>query len=113
MLLGIISLMLTQTEGLISSICVPSSLFSSRFYICSEKDLKNGTTEAGTRQLLINTHKHNCGEGREPFVSLEGLEQLNRFLFTLGITHVLYSGVTVVLAMLKVWFFWGVGWVFF
>lgn len=41
-------------------------------------------------------------QGREPFVSHEGLEQLNRFLFVLGITHVLYSCVAVGLAMSKV-----------
>ncbi|KAG6531714.1 hypothetical protein ZIOFF_005534 [Zingiber officinale] len=38
MLLGLISLMLSQTARWISDICVPSSLFSSRFYICSEAD---------------------------------------------------------------------------
>ena len=41
-------------------------------------------------------------QGREPFVSYEGLEQLHRFLFVLGITHVLYSCVAVGLAMSKV-----------
>ena len=41
-------------------------------------------------------------QGREPFVSFEGLEQLLRFLFVLGITHVLYSGIAIGLAMSKV-----------
>lgn len=41
-------------------------------------------------------------QGREPFVSHEGLEQLHRFLFVLGITHVLYSCLAVALAMGKV-----------
>lgn len=41
-------------------------------------------------------------QGHEPFVSYEGLEQLHRFLFILGITHVLYTFVTVVLSMIKV-----------
>jgi hypothetical protein len=41
-------------------------------------------------------------QGHEPFVSYEGLEQLHRFLFILGFTHVLYSFVTVVLSMIKV-----------
>jgi hypothetical protein len=41
-------------------------------------------------------------QGHEPFVSYEGLGQLHRFLFILGITHVLYSFVTVVLSMIKV-----------
>jgi len=41
-------------------------------------------------------------QGHEPFVSYEGLEQLHRFLFVLGITHVLYSCLAVGLAMSKV-----------
>ncbi|KAJ6342862.1 hypothetical protein OIU78_010725 [Salix suchowensis] len=41
--------------------------------------------------------------GHEPFVSLEGLEQLHRFLFVLGITHVVYSCLTVGLAMSKIY----------
>ncbi|KAK9214299.1 hypothetical protein WN944_006294 [Citrus x changshan-huyou] len=54
---------------------------------------------------IINNHKsHQCGEGHEPFVSLEGLEQLHRFLFVLGITHVLYSCLAVGLAMSKLCF---------
>lgn len=35
-------------------------------------------------------------------MSYEGLEQLLRFLFVLGITHVLYSGIAIGLAMSKV-----------
>lgn len=38
MLLGLISLLLAQSARWISEICVNSSLFSSRFYLCSEKD---------------------------------------------------------------------------
>ncbi|XLU24506.1 hypothetical protein S245_060572, partial [Arachis hypogaea] len=41
--------------------------------------------------------------GHEPFVSYEGLEQLHQFLFVLGITHVLYSCLTVNLAMSKIY----------
>jgi len=38
MLLGLISLMLGQWARWISEICVDSSLFNSRFYLCSEED---------------------------------------------------------------------------
>lgn len=38
MLLGLISLLLGQWASWISQICVNSSLFSSRFYLCSEED---------------------------------------------------------------------------
>ncbi|KAL6180624.1 hypothetical protein ACLB2K_047285 [Fragaria x ananassa] len=114
MLLGLISLLLAQSARWISEICVNSSLFTSQFYICSEKDYSN-TNEKDVLETsfsspnvtdipagLINLSSHKCGEGREPFVSYEGLEQLHRFLFVLGITHVLYSCVAVGLAMSKV-----------
>ncbi|MQL90213.1 hypothetical protein Taro_022803 [Colocasia esculenta] len=116
MLLGLISLLLSQTARRISQICVPSSLFSSRFYICSVDDFsldevlgydeqpeRPNRTAMGITRRLLETSSHQCGEDREPFVSYEGLEQLHRFLFILGMTHVLYSCVTVVLAMIKIY----------
>ncbi|KAF9690245.1 hypothetical protein SADUNF_Sadunf01G0175500 [Salix dunnii] len=115
MLLGLISLLLAQCARWISEICVNSSLFSSKFYICSEEDY--GITQnflfENSSPFLNETHippkriatqiSHRCGEGHEPFVSLEGLEQLHRFLFVLGITHVMYSCLTVGLAMSKIY----------
>ncbi|WOL11138.1 MLO-like protein 4 [Canna indica] len=118
MLLGLISLMLSQTARWISEICVPSSLFSSRFYICSENDFEdlfaaagssdqmgasNRSTAAEMGNPLLGVLANHCSEGYEPFVSFEGLEQLHRFLFILGITHVLYSFITVVLSMIKIY----------
>ncbi|CAL9763449.1 unnamed protein product [Musa acuminata subsp. burmannicoides] len=117
MLLGLISLMLSQTARWISEICVPSSLFSSRFYVCSESDLEDlfaggnsGPMSASNRSAAVETAKellglsaNHCPEGYEPFVPFEGLEQLHRFLFILGITHVAYSFVTVVLSMTKIY----------
>ncbi|PON46313.1 Mlo-related protein [Parasponia andersonii] len=115
MLLGLISLLLAQCARWISEICVDSSLFSSRFYICSEKDYDiaqnahfetsfSSLNETKTTPSGISSHStHQCGEGHEPFVSYEGLEQLHRFLFVLGITHVLYSCVAVGLAMSKIY----------
>jgi mlo protein len=145
MLLGVISLLLSQTARFISEICVPSSLFTSRFYICSEKDYEDLLRNTDANQTALGKSMfggqrlHVCSEvtqmscsqpsyrgrwdwegrtllfarsgsslichlmqGHEPFVSYEGLEQLHRFLFILGITHVLYSFVTVVLSMIKV-----------
>ncbi|RRT38890.1 hypothetical protein B296_00046836 [Ensete ventricosum] len=139
MLLGLISLMLSQTARWISEICVPSSLFSSRFYVCSESDFEdlftaggalgpmsasNRSAAAETAKELLGVSANQCPEvsdsliefarllmiwlmdlrvqGYEPFVPFEGLEQLHRFLFILGITHVAYSFVTVVLSMIKV-----------
>ncbi|CAN1305399.1 MLO-like protein 4 [Linum perenne] len=116
MLLGLISLLLAQWARWISEICVNSSLFSSKFYLCSEQDygveryLLLETSPNETAAHLPFPHKeiahhttHQCGQGREPFVSLEGLEQLHRFLFVLGITHVLYSCLAVGLAMTKIY----------
>ncbi|KAJ8755605.1 hypothetical protein K2173_022200 [Erythroxylum novogranatense] len=114
MLLGVISLLLAQWARWISEICVNSSLFNSKFYLCSEDDyLSNkhmllekpsfqNETLNPPRGITTGT-SHQCGEGHEPFVSLEGLEQLHRFLFVLGITHVLYSCVAVGLAMSKIY----------
>lgn len=45
---------------------------------------------------LIWMQKH------EPFVSYEGLEQLHRFIFVMAITHVTYSCLTMLLAIVKV-----------
>ncbi|PUZ43961.1 hypothetical protein GQ55_8G049300 [Panicum hallii var. hallii] len=109
MLLGVISLLLSQTSRFISEICVPSSLFTSRFYMCSESDYKDLLQNAGANQTalektMFGSHSmHICSEGHEPFVSYEGLEQLHRFLFILGITHVVYTFVTVVLSMIKIY----------
>ncbi|GKV21227.1 hypothetical protein SLEP1_g31224 [Rubroshorea leprosula] len=115
MLLGLISLMLAQWGRWISEICVKSSLFSSRFYICSVDEYgisKHLLLESSPAFLndtdippkgISSKTSHQCGLGHEPFVSLEGLEQLHRFLFVLGITHVLYSCLSVALAMSKIY----------
>jgi mlo protein len=58
MLLGVISLLLSQTAHFISEICVPSSLFTSRFYICSEKDYDD---------LLRNTDANQTALGKSMF----------------------------------------------
>ncbi|KAI3755197.1 hypothetical protein L1987_54993 [Smallanthus sonchifolius] len=113
MLLGLISLLLGQWAHVISQICVDSSLFSSKFFLCSKEDFELDKMITFSRLSSFSNEtdippeglharpSHQCGEGREPFVSYEGLEQLHRFLFVLGITHVLYSCVSVGLAMSK------------
>ncbi|KAL3515673.1 hypothetical protein ACH5RR_022575 [Cinchona calisaya] len=116
MLLGLISLLLGQWARWISQICVNSSLFSSKFYLCSEEDYgERGnervlftksdafSNETGIPNGLNYPTSHQCGAGHEPFVSYEGLEQLHRFLFVLGFIHVLYSCITVGLAMSKIY----------
>lgn len=41
-------------------------------------------------------------QGHEPFVSYEGLEQLHRFIFVMAVTHISYSCLTMLLAIVKV-----------
>jgi hypothetical protein len=68
MLLGVISLLLSQTTCFISEICVPSSLFTSRFYICFEsnyQDLLRNTDANQTsldRNMFGGQRLHVCGE---------------------------------------------------
>ncbi|GMH15075.1 hypothetical protein Nepgr_016916 [Nepenthes gracilis] len=115
MLLDLISLMLGQCARWISEMCVDSSLFNSRFYPCSQEDfgihenflLGKFLLLADENEIpprgLFNPLSHQGGEGHELFVSYEDLEQLHRFLFVLGITHVLYSCLAVGLTMIKIY----------
>ena len=54
MLLGVISLLLSQTSHFISEICVPSSLFTSRFYMCSDSDYKELMQDASANQMALD-----------------------------------------------------------
>ncbi|KAK6915957.1 Mlo-related protein [Dillenia turbinata] len=116
MLLGLISLMLAQWGKWISEICVDSSLFSSKLYLCSEDEFDKNKHVVSMNFMLFSNDtgiippkgitastSDQCGDGREPFVSYKGLQQLHRFLFVLGMTHVLYSCVAVGLAMTKIY----------
>lgn len=74
MLLGLISLLLGQWARVISQICVNSSLFSSKFFLCSEEDygteehilLTKFFTFANETDIppkgLSNPTSHQCGE---------------------------------------------------
>ncbi|KAL5704072.1 MLO-like protein 4 [Ranunculus cassubicifolius] len=114
MLLGLISLLLGQCAKWISSICIDSSLFNQKFYSCSEEDFgivpiehalsdSPELSDSNHTAAVAHTVLNQCGVGREPFVSQEGLEQLHRFLFVLAITHVMYSCVAVGLAMIRIY----------
>lgn len=48
------------------------------------------------------SHLRYVFQGHESFVSHESMEQLHRFLFVLGTSHVFYSFVAIALAMIKV-----------
>ncbi|KAF9611864.1 hypothetical protein IFM89_036508 [Coptis chinensis] len=52
--------------------------------------------------LVVERSIHRLSHGHEPFVSYEGLEQLHRFIFVMAITHVSYSCLTMLLAIVKI-----------
>ncbi|PRQ31339.1 hypothetical protein RchiOBHm_Chr5g0034381 [Rosa chinensis] len=117
MLLGFISLLLTATSSTIANICIPSNFYDSKFSPCTRKEIdeENETKTSEERKLLMFTvlphtfrrmlnglNANTCKEGYEPFVSYQGLEQLHRFIFVMAITHVSYSCLTMLLAIVKI-----------
>ncbi|XP_054815221.1 MLO-like protein 11 isoform X2 [Prosopis cineraria] len=123
MLLGFISLLLTATSSIIANICIPSKLYNSAFAPCTRSEIdeeieNNGSQERQLlmsstfshllRRMLNGVNQNSCKEGYEPFVSYEGLEQLHRFIFVMAVTHVSYSCLTMLLAIVKIhsWRVW-------
>ncbi|KAJ4714172.1 MLO-like protein [Melia azedarach] len=121
MLFGLLSLLMGHWIIFVAKICVKSSLLSSRFYPCANKaDLRSAEHSLISSSRFLNmtlvreqvNTKHRprdyCPEGLESFASYESLEQLHRFIFLLGITHVSYSFVAIALAMIKIysWRIW-------
>ncbi|KAL9322293.1 hypothetical protein ACSQ67_010346 [Phaseolus vulgaris] len=100
MLLGFISLLLTATSRMIANICIPSKFYNSAFAPCTHSQIDEQMEENGSeeRKLLTASAYH----GYEPFVSYEGLEQLHRFIFVMAVTHISYSCLTMLLAIVKV-----------
>lgn len=115
MLLGFISLLLTATATTISNICIPSKFFDGAFAPCSRSDIDEAAENKISqgrklwdekphtlRRLMNVLNENKCPEGEEPFVSYEGLEQLHRFIFIMAVTHVTYSCLTMLLALVKI-----------
>ncbi|XVE50314.1 hypothetical protein DITRI_Ditri01bG0152100 [Diplodiscus trichospermus] len=116
MLLGFISLLLTATSRTIANICIPSKFYDSTFAPCTkseiDEELENDSSQERKllmasgfhlfRRMLNGMNQNTCKEGHEPFVSYEGLEQLHRFIFVMAITHVSYSCLTMLLAIVKI-----------
>ncbi|MQL88620.1 hypothetical protein Taro_021185 [Colocasia esculenta] len=119
MLLGFISLLLTATSRTISNICIDSKFYNSNFSPCTRSEIDNTAETENTplqrrkhltsivhhlsfKRVLNELNHSTCKEGHEPFVSYEGLEQLHRFIFVMAITHVSYSCLTMLLAIVKV-----------
>ncbi|KAE8125780.1 hypothetical protein FH972_020554 [Carpinus fangiana] len=123
MLLGFISLLLTATSSMIANICIPSKFYDSSFAPCSrseiDEELENNLTQDRKllmvsvlphlfRRTLNGLNQNTCEKDHEPFVSYEGLEQLHRFIFVMAITHISYSCLTMLLAIVKIhsWRVW-------
>ncbi|PIN22622.1 hypothetical protein CDL12_04660 [Handroanthus impetiginosus] len=123
MLLGFISLLLTATSSIISSICIPSRFYDTAFTPCTrrEVDEEGENNDFQDRKLLMalidpqlyrrtltGLNQNTCPKNYEPFVSYEGLEQLHRFIFVMAVTHVSYSCLTMLLAIVKIhsWRVW-------
>ncbi|KGN55138.1 MLO-like protein 11 isoform X1 [Cucumis sativus] len=117
MLLGFISLLLTATSSLISNICIPSKFYDTSFIPCSQSEIdeQNADNSSSEKRKLfmvsvfphlnrrmLTVNKNTCKEGHEPFVSYEGLEQLHRFIFVMAVTHISYSCLTMLLAIVKI-----------
>ncbi|KAG5546271.1 hypothetical protein RHGRI_018446 [Rhododendron griersonianum] len=122
MLLGFISLLLTATSSSVANICIPSKFYNTVFAPCtkSEVDQETESNASEDRRLLmafarphsfrrmlnvlnVNTCKEaRCLSDNEPFVSYQGLEQLHRFIFVMAVTHVSYSCLTMLLAIVKI-----------
>ncbi|KAK3005177.1 hypothetical protein RJ639_016345 [Escallonia herrerae] len=117
MLFGLLSLLMGHWIIFVAKICIKSSALSTRFYPCtleSEMDepmsrshisvsnsyYLNYSVSKGQANHVQNDY---CPKGRDSFASHESLEQLHRFLFVLGITHVSYSFMTIALAMIKIY----------
>ncbi|KAL8189263.1 hypothetical protein R6Q57_028829 [Mikania cordata] len=112
MLLGFISLLLTATSSIISNICIPSKFYDSAFAPCTisevDEEMENNKRKLFMnflyphRRVLNEINQNTCQKDYEPFVSYEGLEQLHRFIFVMAITHVSYSCLTMLLAVVKI-----------
>ncbi|GLT39263.1 hypothetical protein SLA2020_134640 [Shorea laevis] len=113
MLFGVLSLLMGHWIEFVAKICVKQSALSSRFMPCASKDgLTVRIAEVSTSEYLNDTvsreqettwERNYCPEGQESFASYECLEQLHRFIFVLGITHVFYSFAGIALALVKIY----------
>ncbi|XP_061945479.1 MLO-like protein 11 [Populus nigra] len=123
MLLGFISLLLTATSSTIANICIPSKFYDGNFAPCTRSEIDEEVEDNSSqgrkllmlpvlphplRRILNGLDRNTCKEGHEPFVSYQGLEQLHRFIFVMAITHISYSCLTMLLAIVKIhsWRIW-------
>ncbi|TYH86815.1 hypothetical protein ES332_D01G071200v1 [Gossypium tomentosum] len=117
MMLGFMSLLLTATSRSIANICIPSKFYDdSSFAPCSWSDIVEENEHDSSKELQLSIASASrsfprilkgmntitCKEDHEPFVSYEALEGLHRFIFLMAITHIAYSCLTMLLAIVKI-----------
>ncbi|KAL0301167.1 UNVERIFIED_CONTAM: MLO-like protein 11 [Sesamum radiatum] len=117
MLLGFISLLLTATSSIISNICIPSKFYDSAFAPCTKKEVdeereNNSFKERRLfmaffdpqmhRRILMGLNQNTCPEASEFIWNIMRLEQLHRFIFVMAVTHISYSCLTMLLAIVKI-----------
>ncbi|PPS05470.1 hypothetical protein GOBAR_AA15173 [Gossypium barbadense] len=108
MLLGFISLLLIATSSTIANICIPSKFYDSTFAPCTKSEIDEDLEDDSSkeRKLLMATNFHLFrrmlnGMNRNTCAKA-CLEQLHRFIFVMAITHVSYSCLTMLLAIVKI-----------
>ncbi|KAA3471568.1 MLO-like protein 11 [Gossypium australe] len=108
MLLGFISLLLIATSSTIANICIPSKFYDSTFAPCTKSEIDEDLEDDSSkeRKLLTATNFHLFrrmlnGMNRNTCAKA-CLEQLHRFIFVMAITHVSYSCLTMLLAIVKI-----------
>ncbi|KAH8494405.1 hypothetical protein Peur_060883 [Populus x canadensis] len=123
MLLGFISLLLTATSSTIANICIPSKFYEGNFASCTRPEIDEESIQNSSegrklamfsvlphplRRLLNGLDLKTCEKGYEPILSYQDLERLHRFIFVMAITHISYSCLTMLLAIVKIhsWRVW-------
>ncbi|KAG0618518.1 hypothetical protein M758_4G070500 [Ceratodon purpureus] len=106
MLMGFISLTITILQEPVSKVCISSSVYNKWTPCEVSKRPHSATEEAENRRRLLATAEAAstvCDEGYEPFASPETLHQLHTFIIVLALFHVVFSCLTMLLALIKVY----------
>ncbi|PPR94882.1 hypothetical protein GOBAR_AA25793 [Gossypium barbadense] len=109
MMLGFMSLLLTATSRSIANICIPSKFYDdSSFAPCSWSDIVEENEHDSSKELQLSIASASRSfprilKGMNNISCKEAsLEGLHRFIFLMAITHVAYSCLTMLLAIVKI-----------
>ncbi|KAH7289007.1 hypothetical protein KP509_31G053400 [Ceratopteris richardii] len=111
MLLGFISLFMSALATIFIEICVDESSYNRQITICYKHRMRlrvgvqrNNRLQFFNRYVLgyPKQSDHMCPKGKTPFITLEDIHEVHSLLFLTVITHIVYSCMTVVFALLKV-----------